>query len=73
MVNGKREIDGKTYDTEEWSVDGAKSILCFDGDHLAYMIGEFEGKETVIQIVKTSDKIDSSLFDIPADYQVISY
>ena len=73
VVNGKREIDGKTYDTEEWSVDGAKSILCFDGDHLAYMIGEFEGKETVIQIVKTSDKIDSSLFDIPADYQVISY
>lgn len=73
MVSGKREVDGKTYDTEEWGVDGATSILCFDGDNLAYMIGEYEGEETVLKIIKTSDKVDNSLFEIPADYQVMSY
>ena len=70
---GSREIDGKTYDTEEWSIDGAKSVLCFDGDTLAYMIGELEGEETVMKILKTDDKVDESLFEIPADYQVMSY
>lgn len=73
MVSGKREVEGKTYDTEEWGVDGATSILCFDGDNLAYMIGEYEGEETVLKIIKTSDKVDNSLFEIPADYQVVSY
>ncbi|MEA4911786.1 MAG: hypothetical protein VB092_04110 [Oscillospiraceae bacterium] len=73
MQSGTRTIDGKTYDTEAWDMDGAKSVLCFDGDKLAYMIGEYGGEETVMKILKTSDQVDESLFDIPADYQMISY
>ena len=68
---GTREIDGKTYDTEEWIVEGAASIFCFDGDDLAYMIGAFEGEEMVMKIVEATDKVDDSLFEIPEDYTMM--
>ena len=68
---GTREIDGKTYETEEWVVEGASSILCFDGDELSYMIGAFEGEEMVMKIIEVSDSVDDSLFELPADYTVI--
>ena len=68
---GTREIDGKTYDTEEWIVEGASSIMCFDGDDLAYMIGAFEGEEMIMKIVEVSDDVDNSLFEIPDDYTVM--
>jgi len=71
LKTGTREIDGKTYDTEEWIVEGAASIFCFDGDDLAYMIGAFEGEEMVMKIVEASDKVDDSLFEIPEDYTVM--
>ena len=68
---GIREIDGKTYDTEEWIVEGASSIMCFDGHDLAYMIGAFEGEEMIMKIVEVSDDVDDSLFEIPDDYTVM--
>ena len=71
LKTGTREIDGKTYDTEEWIVDGAASIMCFDGDDLAYMIGAFEGEEMVMKIVEATDKVDDSLFEIPTDYALM--
>jgi len=71
LKTGTREIDGKTYDTEEWIVDGAASIMCFDGDDLAYMIGAFEGEEMVMKIVEATDKVDDRLFEVPADYAMM--
>ena len=68
---GTREIDGKTYDTEELIVEGASAIYCFDGDDLAYIISSFEGQEAVMKIVKTTDKVDDSLFEIPEDYTLM--
>ena len=71
LKTGSREIDGKTYDTEEWSIEGAASIMCFDGDNLAYIIGAFDGEEVMMKIVEASDKVDDKLFEIPEDYQVM--
>ncbi len=71
LKTGTREIDGKTYDTEEWVVEGAAAIMCFDGDDLAYMIGAMEGMEVTMKVVEISDKVDESLFEIPADYTVM--
>ena len=51
---------------------GAKSILCFDGDKLAYMVGEFEGEEMVIKVIKIDSKVDDSLFELPEGYQIMS-
>ena len=68
---GTREIDGKTYDTEELIVEGAAAIYCFDGDDLAYIISSFEGQEAVMKIVEATDKVDDSLFEIPGDYTLM--
>lgn len=73
MQSGTRAVDGKTFDTEEWETDGAKTIFCFDGDELAYMIAEYGGEEIILKIIKTSGEVDEKLFEIPSDYQVISY
>ena len=68
---GTREIDGKTYDTEELIVEGASAIYCFDGDDLAYIVSSFEGQEAVMKIVEATDKVDDSLFEIPEDYNMM--
>lgn len=73
MQAGTREIDGKTYDTEKWTMDGAASTLCFDGDDLAYMIGEFEGEEMLIRVITVDDQVDDSLFELPEGYQELSF
>ncbi|MBR6824502.1 MAG: hypothetical protein IKM70_05510 [Firmicutes bacterium] len=71
LKTGTRTVNGKTYDTEEWVVDGAASIMCFDGNELKYIIGEAEGMEVVMEIVTATNKVDDSLFVIPADYTVM--
>ncbi len=71
LKTGKRTIDGKEYDTEEWHIEGGASIMCFDGDQLAYIIGEVEGTEVIMKIVKISNEVDESLFEIPDDYQMM--
>ena len=73
LKTGTYTIDGKTYDTEEWVVDGAASIMCFDGDDLAYMVGVFEGEEMIMKIVEISDKVDDKLFEIPEDYALMEF
>ena len=69
---GTREIGGKTYDTEELTVEGAAAVYCFDGDDLAYIISAFDGTEMTMKIVEISDKVDDSLFEIPQDYTVMT-
>ena len=73
IKKGTREVDGKKYDTEEFEVDGAASIMCFDGDDLAYIIGAFDGEEIVMKVITTSAKVDSKLFEIPEDYQMMEF
>lgn len=73
VKTGTRVIDGKTYDTEEWTLDGGKTTFCFDGGELAYMISEADGEEYVIKILEISGKVDESLFTLPAGYEIISY
>ena len=68
---GTRTIEGKTYDTEEWTIEGVSTIMCFDGDDLKYMISAMDGMETVIKVAEVSDKVDDKLFAIPSDYQMM--
>ena len=71
FTTGTKEIDGKTYDTEELIVEGASAIYCFAGDDLVYIISSFEGQEAVMKIVEVTDKVDDSLFEIPEDYTLM--
>lgn len=71
LKTGTRTIDGKTYNTEELTVDNTKVIMCFDGSNLAYMISEFDGEEMIIKLIKISTSVDDKLFEIPSDYEVV--
>jgi len=71
LKTGTRDIDGRTYDTEEWIVEGAASIMCFDGDELAYIIGALESEEIVLKVIRASKDVDDSLFEIPSDYTLM--
>ena len=71
MQNGTREVDGRTYDTEELTIDGAKAVYCFEGDELRFMLSEMDGVEVTMEIVEVSDKVDPDLFEIPEDYTVM--
>lgn len=73
LQTGTRTIDGKTYDTETWEMEGMSSTLCFDGEELAYIIGQFEDVESVMRVVECSDKVDDSLFELPAGYEVMAF
>ena len=71
VINGTYTVDGKTYETEEWAVEDGKTILCFDGDTLAYMVGIYGEEEMVMKVLEISDKVDDALFTLPADYEVM--
>ena len=71
LEKGKREIDGVTYDTESWVMEGDKVTMCFDGDALAYIITQPGDSETVIKILDYSTDVDDSLFTIPSGYTVL--
>ncbi len=73
VVNGTYTIDGKTYETEEWIMEDAKTILCFDGKDLAYIVGVFESEEMILKVLEVSDKVDDSLFELPEGYQVMEF
>lgn len=73
LKTGTREIDGKTYDTEDFGIDGTASIMCFDGDRLAYMIAGSGEEEMILKIVRADNNVDEALFKIPSDYEIVSY
>ena len=79
---GKEEIDGKTYNYEEYkgisyflmnvdeeiSEDNTSTRFYFKGDELKYIKTIMGEKSEQIQ-VDVSYNIDNSLFEIPADFQ----
>lgn len=73
MVSGTYTVDGKTYETEELIMEDGKTILCFDGKDLAYMVGIYGEDEMILKVLEVSDKVDDSLFELPEGYQVMEF
>ena len=71
IVSGEQEVGGRTYDTEELVVDGIRTVYCFEGDELRFILAETEGMEITMEIVSVSDSADPALFDVPADYTLM--
>ena len=71
LKTGTREVEGKTYDTEEMVIEDTSVVMCFDGNDLKYIISSFGGEDYVMKILEVSDKVDDKLFEIPSDYQVL--
>lgn len=69
---GTYTIDNTTYDTEEWVIDGANCIVCFDGDDVVYMITTDGQVEVFMKFNSISTEVDASLFEIPDGFQIVN-
>ena len=70
---GTEELNGKTYDYEEFDVEGTSVKYYFDGKDLKYIVTSMEGETYTAEIVSMEKGADNSLFEIPKDYTVYEY
>ena len=72
-ASGETEYNGKTYDYEEFTVEGETVQYLFDGNDLKIMKANVMGTESVVEIISLEKGADAKLFEIPEDYQMIAY
>ena len=73
VASGETEYNGKTYDYEEFTVEGETVQYLFDGNDLKIMKANVMGTESVVEIISLEKGADAKLFEIPEDYQMIAY
>ncbi|MBR3754517.1 MAG: hypothetical protein IKK49_05365 [Clostridia bacterium] len=73
VASGETEYNGKSYDYEEFTVEGETVQYLFDGDELKFIKATVEGEEGVVEILSLEKGADAKLFEIPEDYQMIAY
>ena len=72
-ASGEMEYNGKSYDYEEFTVEGETVQYLFDGNDLKIMKANVMGTESIVEIISLEKGADAKLFEIPEDYQMISY
>ncbi len=72
-ATGNTEYNGKSYDYEEFTFEGETVQYLFDGNDLKIIKANVMGTESIVEIISLEKGADSSLFEIPEDYQMISY
>ncbi len=70
---GEAEYNGKSYDYEEFSLEGETVQYLFEGNDLKIMKATVMGTESVVEILSLEKGADAALFEIPEAYQVIAY
>lgn len=70
---GSETINGKSYDYEEFEVEGIAAKYYYDGDDLKYMTSSIEGEVYMIEVVSFEKGAAAELFEIPEDYMVMEY
>ena len=73
VASGEMEYNGKSYDYEEFTVEGETVQYLFDGNDLKIMKANVMGTESVVEIISLEKGADEKLFEIPEDYQMIAY
>ena len=73
VASGETEYNGKTYDYEEFTVEGETVQYLFDGNDLKIMKANVMGTESIVEIISLEKGADEKLFEIPEDYQMIAY
>ncbi len=73
IASGTTEYNGKTYDYEEFTVMDETVQYLFDGDDLKIIKTNVMETESIVEIISLEIGADDSLFEIPEDYQTISF
>ena len=71
--SGTTEYNGKSYDYEEFTVEGETVQYLFDGADLKIIKANVMGTESIVEIISLEKGADAKLFEIPEDYQMIAY
>ncbi len=71
--SGTTEYNGKVYDYEEFTVEGETVQYLFEGDDLKIIRANVMETESIVEILSLKKGADAKLFEIPNDYQLISY
>ncbi len=72
-ATGTTEYNGKSYDYEEFTVMDETVQYLFDGNDLKIIKATVMGTESVVEIISLEKGADATLFEIPENYQLISY
>ena len=73
VSSGETEYSGKSYDYEEFTVEGETVQYLFDGADLKIIKANVMGTESIVEIISLEKGADAKLFEIPEDYQMIAY
>ncbi len=73
VASGETEYNGKSYDYEEFTVEGETVQYLFDGNDLKIMKATVMETESIVEIISLEKGADGKLFEIPEDYQMIAY
>ena len=73
VATGTTDYNGKSYDYEEFTVEGETVQYLFDGNDLKIMKANVMGTESIVEIISLEKGADAKLFEIPEDYQMIAY
>ncbi len=73
VATGETEYNGKSYEYEEFTLEGETAQYLFDGDALKIIKASAMGVESVVEILSLEKGADANLFEIPANYQTVSY
>ena len=73
VSSGETEYSGKSYDYEEFTVEGETVQYLFDGADLKIIKANVMGTESIVEIISLEKGADEKLFEIPEDYQMIAY
>ena len=68
---GKTDYNGKTYDYEEFMVEGESVQYLFEGDDLKVIKATVDGTASFIEVVSFKKGVDKSLFEVPVGYSVM--
>lgn len=65
---GKAVLNGKEMNYEEYKTDDGTLRYYFDGNKLYAIVVKTGDSEMVMEIIEISDKVSSSMFEIPSGY-----
>jgi hypothetical protein len=74
LTSGKNKLGGRELYYEEYST-GHDSLVryYFDGEKLYAIEGIIDGQSDVMYVIEMTDKVDPSLFKVPADYSEMTF
>ncbi len=71
--SGRETFGGRTLPFNQYKIDGGTMRMYVDGGKLVGIKTTVEGTENIIEILDFSNTVDEKVFELPSDYQTMSF